>query len=139
MLIEVKAKVKRLVDDRTRSKTETFLTDKEVYGEAELAVMQLLASETDVAEYSILSLKASPIKELYNVEENGAEGADTYVATLVDSFTDDKGNVKAIKYKVLLWADSIAQANQRTQAFVRQGYDLFVEGLSAKEITYINV
>lgn len=134
MLIEVKTKTKRTIDNKTKTYSETYLVDKELFAEAEYAVMQhLSAAEGGIVSYEIGGLKLSPIKELYHV----GEGENTYISTLIDSFTDDKGNVKTNKYKVLLWADSIAEANTRSQAFAREGYDMKVEGLTEKEITYL--
>lgn len=133
MLIEVKVKVKRTIDNKTKSKSETYLTDKQVFGEAEYAVMQTLSKETGVVDYEIQSIKLSPIKELYNIED----GENTFITTLIDSYIDDKGNEKTMKYKVLLWADNLTTANQRTQSFTKQGYDLTVEGLTQKDIIYL--
>jgi acyl-coenzyme A synthetase/AMP-(fatty) acid ligase len=54
------------------------------------------------------------------------------------SIIDDNGNEKPLKYKVLLWADSLTQANQRTVELARQGYDMHVEGLKEVEYEYLN-
>jgi len=133
MLLEIKVKVKRNVDNKTKIYCETYLTSKEVFAEAELAVMQHFSNETGVESYEILSIKVSNLKELYNINE----GENTYIVTLLDTFTDLEGNVKSLKYKVLLWADNLTQANQRTQNFVREGYEMTVESLTAKPIYYI--
>lgn len=133
MLLEIKTKTKRVVDNISKTYSETYLVNKEVFAEAELAVMGYLNNATGVESYEIQSVKLSPIKELYHIEE----GENTYITILTDTFTDDRGNVKTIRYKVLLWADSLAEANQKTQEFIREGYDLGVESITAKQITYI--
>ena len=50
--------------------------------------------------------------------------------------TDD-GTEKAMKYKVLLWADSLPEAMARTNVFSHQGYNMSVEGLKEMECTYL--
>lgn len=134
MLLEVKTKVKRHVDDSVKCYSETYLTDVQFFSEAEYAVMDFLHNDNTVESFDVQSIKVSPIKELYHIED----GENTYIATLIDSFTDDCGNVKSLRYKVLLWADSLTQANQRTQNFAREGYDMTVESLTAKPIIYLN-
>lgn len=133
MLLEIKTKVKREVDNKVKTYIETYLTSKEVFAEAEYAVMQYLQNETGIESFEIQSIKVSNIKELYHIHE----GENTYIATLIDTFTDLEGNVKTLRYKVLLWANDLTQANQRTQSFSREGYDMAVESLTAKPITYL--
>jgi hypothetical protein len=53
-------------------------------------------------------------------------------------FTDDDGNEKPIRYKVLLWADSLPEAMLRTAEIVRQGYDMAVEGLKEVDYKYLS-
>ena len=43
-------------------------------------------------------------------------------------------SVQELKYKVLLWADSLSEAMARTNVFSRQGYNMQVDGL--KEVNY---
>lgn len=138
MLIEVKAKVSRIIDSKLRKRTETYLIDKELYAEAEYAVMSSLANEQElgtVDSSEIVSLRQSPIKEIC---ENTMPGsAFTFIATLKDIFHDDNGNEKSMRYKVLLWANDLSQANQRTQQLARQGYDMQIEGIKQVEYEYL--
>lgn len=134
MLIEVKAKVARIIDGKTRKRNETFIVDNcQLFVEAEHAVMASLSEEQQmgsISEFEIQSLRISPIREV----NNQYTGESTFIATLKDVFVDDQGNEKALKYKVLLWADTLSEAMARTSVFVRQGYDMSVEGL--KEVDY---
>ena len=41
MLVEVKVKVARVIDSKTRKRTETFLLDKEFFAEAEYTVKSI--------------------------------------------------------------------------------------------------
>ena len=138
MLIEVKAKVSRIIDSKLRKRTETYLIDKELYAEAEYAVMSSLANEQElgtVESSEIVSLRQSPIKEI--CEDTMPGSAFTFIATLRDIFHDDNGNEKSMRYKVLLWANDLSQANQRAQQLARQGYDMQIEGIKQVEYEYL--
>jgi hypothetical protein len=138
MLIEVKAKVSRIIDSKLRKRTETYLIDKELYAEAEYAVMSSLANEQElgtVDSSEIISLRQSPIKEI--CEDTMPGSAFTFIATLKDIFHDDNGNEKSMRYKVLLWANDLSQANQRVQQLARQGYDMQIEGIKQVEYEYL--
>lgn len=135
MLIEVKVKVARIVDGKTKKRTETFLVDKEVFASAEYDVMVSLTQEQEVgtvSSYEIQSLRMSPIKEV--CEETMPGSALTFIVTLRDIFHDDDGNEKSLRYKVLLWANDLSQANERAHNLVHQGYDMQIEGI--KEVEY---
>lgn len=135
MLIEVKVKVARVVDGKTKKRTETFLVDKEVFASAEYDVMASLTQEQEVGtvnSYEIQSLRMSPIKEV--CEETIPGSALTFIVTLRDIFHDDDGNEKSLRYKVLLWANDLSQANERAHHLVHQGYDMQIEGI--KEVEY---
>jgi hypothetical protein len=135
MLIEVKVKVARIVDGKTKKRTETFLVDKEVFASAEYDVMASLTQEQEVgtvSSYEIQSLRMSPIKEV--CEETMPGSALTFIVTLRDIFHDDDGNEKSLRYKVLLWANDLSQANERAHHLVHQGYDMQIEGI--KEVEY---
>jgi len=138
MLIEVKAKVSRIIDSKLRKRTETYLIDKELYAEAEYAVMSSLANEQElgtVDSSEIISLRQSPIKEI--CEDTMPGSAFTFIATLRDIFHDDNGNEKSMRYKVLLWANDLSQANQRAQQLAHQGYDMQIEGIKQVEYEYL--
>lgn len=138
MLIEVKVKVSRIIDAKTRKRTETFVIDKEVYAEAEYTVMANLSSEQElgtVESFEILSLRQSPIKEI--CEDTMPGSAFSFIVTLRDIFHDDNGNEKSLRYKVLLWANDLSQANQRAHLLVHQGYDMQIEGIKQVEYEYL--
>ena len=109
MLIEVKVKVARIIDGKTRKRTENFVVDKEFFAEAEYAVTENLNNEISqgiVDSFEIQSLKISQIKEV----APQFDGDDTFIATLKDIWLADDGTEKSLKYKVLLWADDLTQA-----------------------------
>ena len=137
MLIEVKAKVARIINSKTRKRTETFLVqDCDLFSNAEYRVMSSLVHEQEeetVENFEIQSLKISQIKEV----ADQFTGEYSFIATLKDIFHDDEGNEKTIKYKVLLWADNLTQANQNVHQLAREGYDMQIEGIKQVECEYL--
>lgn len=136
MLIEVKVKVSRNIDNKIRKKTETFLLDKELFSEAEYAVTAALSEEQSshmVESFDILILKQSQIKEVCNQ----FQGNNSFIATLRDIWLETDGTEKYLKYKVLLWADTLTEANSRVQQLARQGYDMLIESLKQVDYTYL--
>ena len=133
MLIEVKTKVTRIEGKKYKRIITTFILDKEFFSQAEYTVTELLDNEEKngtVFDYEIQSLKCSSIKEL----ATQYTGENTFVVTLTDVFTDDEGNEKPLKYKVLLWAKDLSEAWERTKELSEQGYNMHIEGI--KEVPY---
>lgn len=136
MLIEVKTKVSRTVDNKIRKRLETYLIDKSFFSEAEYAVTARLTEEQQshlVESFEIQSLRISPIKEVYT----GYQGEQTFIATLKDIFLADDGTEKATRYKVLLWANSLTEANSYVQQLIHQGYEMQVESLKQVDYEYL--
>ena len=136
MLIEVKVKVARIIDGKTRKRTENFVVDKEFFAEAEYAVTENLNNEISqgiVDSFEIQSLKISQIKEV----ASQFDGDDTFIATLKDIWLADDGTEKSLKYKVLLWADDLTQANSHIQQLAREGYDMQIEGIKQVDYEYL--
>ena len=134
MLIEVKAKVSWIIDSKIKRKQETYILDKEVFAEAEYAVMNILnthQTEGTVDSFEITGLKQSVVKEIIT----DYTGDHSFIATLRDTVHQDDGSEKQIKYKVLLWANNIAEAMNHAREIVQQGYDMQIDSL--KEVNYI--
>ena len=139
MLIEVKVKVSRIIDSKTRKRTETFLLDRELFTQAEYAVMTGLSQEMElgtVESFEIQSLRISPIKEV--AEQFNTATSVTYIATLKDIWLADDGTEKNLKYKVLLWAEDLTQANRNAQQLAREGYDMQIEGIKQVDYEYLS-
>lgn len=114
MLIEVKAKVAWKIDGKVKKKIETYILDKEVFAEAEYEVMSHLEqykSDGEVEDFEITGLKLSVVKEIITQYA----GNYTFIATLRDTTILDDDIEKTIKYKVLLWANNIAEAMTHTR------------------------
>lgn len=136
MLIEVKVKVVRIIDGKTRKRTETYIVDKELFSEAEYMVMSRLTQEQTegtVESFEIQGLKISQIKEV----AGQFNGEFTYIITLKDIWLDDDGTEKYLKYKVLLDADDAADATSNALQLARQGYDMQVEGIKQVDYEYL--
>jgi hypothetical protein len=143
MLVEVKVKVARIIDGKTRKRTETYLKEGcELFVEAEQAVMRKLTDEQTgglIDEFEIQSLKISPIKEVCDqwIDDYTLSGYPPFLATLKETYHLDDGSEKTLKYKVLLWANSHSQALQRVQELARQGYDMQIEGIKQVDYEYL--
>lgn len=137
MLIEVKARVSRIIDGKDRKKTETFLVqDCDLFSNAEYRVLTSLIREQEegfVSCSEILSLRQSPIKEVCTQ----FQGDCTFIATLKDIFHEDDGTEKTLRYKVLLWANSLTEANHNVQLLSREGYDMQIEGIKQVDYEYL--
>lgn len=137
MLLEVKVKVTWIIDSKPKKRTETYLIEKEVMAEAEYAIMSKLTgyqNEGTLREFEIQSIKLSPIKEI-NLQYQGEH---SYIASLKDIFLQDDGTEKAIKYKVILWANSISEAMNHVREIAQQGYDMQIESLKEVDYYYID-
>ena len=139
MLIEVKVKVARVIDNKTRKRTETYVIDNcELYSNAEYRVMSVLIHEQEegtVESFEIQSLRLSQIKEIDDQTINNS--LPSFIATLIDIFHQDDGTEKKLKYKVLLWADNLTAANRRANELSHQGYDMQIEGIKQVDYEYL--
>lgn len=138
MLIEVKVKVTWIIADKVRKAIETFILDKEVFAQAEYEVTSQLNAYLDqgtVADYEILGLKLSTVKEIITQYE----GEYSFIAALRDTFTQDDGTEKIIRYKILLWANNISDAMAHIREIARQGYDMQIDSLKEVKYTYLNI
>lgn len=136
MLVEVKVKVSRNIDNKIRKRTETYIINKEFFSEAEYKIMSDLNEEGNsklLENYEIQSLKLSSIKEI----ALQYQGDFPFIATLKDIWLDTDGTEKQLKYKVLLWAGNLTEANTRVQQLAKQGYDMQIEGI--KQVDYIYI
>ena len=136
MLIEVKTKVAWKIDNKIKKKLETYIIDKEIFAEAEYAVMKLLndaINDSTVESFEITSLRLSVVKEIITQYD----GESSFIATLRDTMLQDDGSEKQIKYKVLLWANNISEAITHTREIAQQGYDMQIDSLKEVNYTYV--
>lgn len=125
MLYEIKA---RYTADDDKSVKVHYLLDAGLFAQAEVKVYEQLKDKADV---DVISIKRSTIKEVIKIDND----LDYYVATISDTYTDDKGNEKIIRYKQLLPAATIGEAQEAINDYLKQGYDM---RLDAIKLTTIN-
>lgn len=113
MYYEFKIKTKRETPRGVKEVTELYLTDCELFAEAEHAGMSLTAGKGDV-----VAIYRSDVKEIVNPNETDG---DYYKATVVDVFTKDDGTTKEIKYRVLVNAADLQNATNIVREYMRQG------------------
>lgn len=137
MLIEVKAKVARFTESKPIKRTETFIVeDCELFSQAEYRVLSTLIHQQEegtVESFEILSLRQSPIKEVYGP----FQGEHPFLATLRDIWLADDGTEKSLRYKILLWGSNLTEANADIHRLAHQGYDMQIEGLKQVDYEYL--
>lgn len=106
-----------IVDSKGNDKsvTEDYLCDVELHGEAEMKGFELFNGECDVT-----SVKRLPALREFVNEEPEYE-TDIFMATLIDTFTDEDGNESETKYNVAVYARDINDANKLLNEYLRQG------------------
>mgnify|MGYP002859636961 CR=1 FL=1 len=138
MLIEVKVRVARVIDGKARWRTETYILDREFFSNAEYTVTEVLNAEQQqglIEDFYILSLRQSAIKEID--EQTIDNNRPSFIATLIDIFLQDDGSEKKMKYKVLLWAENLTEANHRANELSHQGYNMLIESIKQVDYEYL--
>ena len=117
MIFEVS--IKHLVTDKKGNDKEVatkyFVENQELFAEAEQKALELPLRNIDVTD-----IKRSKLREFAN-NPTGAENEAIYIATIVDTFTDEKGNEKKMQYPVGLYAISLTDANKVVTEYMAQG------------------
>lgn len=134
MLIEAKVKVTKLTDGKYKKFIRTYLMDREFFSQVEYTVTDMLDRE-GVYDFEIYNLKWSTIKEVCDETYDARKAS--YVATLKATYIMDDGTEKATRYKTLLWAENLADANVVAQQLFRQGYDMVIEGIKQSDYIYV--
>lgn len=115
---EVKVKTKR-VDRKTMQEKDVVVhyitAADEVLAPSELKALQACPGDSDV-----IAVFQSSVREIVNEKDCGKP---FFKATLMQVFTTDSGAEKETKYRVLVHADDIREANDILQGYVKQGLD----------------
>ena len=125
MLYEIKA---RYTADDDKTVKVHYLLDAELFAQAEATVYEQLKDKKDV---DVVNITRSTIKEVIRVDND----LDYYVATLSEIYIDDKGKEIIFRYKQLIPAANIGEAQKAITEFLEQGYDM---DLDAIKLTTIN-
>ena len=126
MYYEITDRVKRVKDDGTEKEVnERYITDCLTFAEAEQKGME--AYSADNTDGDVVAVKRSNVKEIVNENEDKQH---YFKATIVDTFIDDNGNEKELKYYVLIRADNLTEATAKANEYMRQGLeDLRLDGI----------
>lgn len=116
MYYQIKLK-RTIIDNRGNDKTinEDYLCDVELHGEAEMKGFELFNGECDVTTVK----RVQNLREFVNEEQE--YDTDIYMATLIDTFTNDDGNESETKYNVAVYAKDINDANKLLNEYLKQG------------------
>lgn len=135
MLYEITTKVTRFKKNRSNNEvcekevTERYITDCELFSEAEYAGMK---TYKDASDGDVITIKRSNVREIYNESD---EKDYYYKATISAKTIDDKDNEKEQKYYVLIKADNLTEANSKANEYMRQGLgDMVLDGLVKTKI-----
>ena len=129
MFYEIKLKVqKENAKGEMKEVAERYITNVELFAEAEQKGMEMYNNECDV-----FSIVRSKVSEIVN-ESDKTEENHFFKATITDVFTDDSGNEKETKYFVLVAAKDIPEANKRMEDYLRQGFDMKLDGIVKTKI-----
>ena len=123
MMYEVKARY----TEGDKTVKVYYLLDAELFGEAEAKAYEKLQDHMDV---DVVSIRRSAIREVIRTDNLRSY----YCATIATVFVDSEKE-KTIKYKILLPAATIEEAQKAVSEFLQQGYDM---RLDAIKLTTIN-
>lgn len=123
MFYHIKVKFDALNESgkQVTKKEEYLVKDCLLHAEAESKGYEY-ASEYQLENYDVTSVKRSNIREFINEEPTDGIDWNIYVATIGDIFIDEvSGKEKELKYHVGVYDSSIADATQKVQDYMRQG------------------
>lgn len=131
MLYEITTKVKKTQEDGSEKEvTERYITDCELFAEAEHAGMHSYADYQQ--EGDVIAIKRSNVREIVNEQDDKDY---YYKATIVTKTIDDKENEKEQKYYVLIRADNPTEAINKAYEYMKQGLDdMVLDGLVKTKI-----
>lgn len=115
MYYEIKLKVDKETPKGVKETVEQFVTDCDLFSEAEARGFGLYKGACDVT-----GIVRSAVREIVNPT---VEGKSYWRATIVDVFVEDDGTEKETKYKVLVAADDMQEATRLVNDYMRQGLE----------------
>lgn len=88
-----------------------------------------------LTDFDVVAIKRSRIYEVANKRTDDNESL--WLAELQDTFTDDDGNEKIVKYKILFYAKTFESAKTFITTYSEQGYNM--ELVSLKLTKFVDV
>lgn len=136
MLYEITTKVTRFKKNESNNEvcekevTERYITDCELFSEAEYAGMKTYKDASGGGD--VIAIKRSNVREIVNEQDDKDY---YYKATIVTKTIDDKENEKEQKYYVLIRADNATEAINKANEYMKQGLDdMVLDGLIKTKI-----
>ena len=128
MYYEVKVKIeKENAKGELKQVTEHYIVDNcELFAEAEAKALEEFNKYCDV-----FFVCRSKIKEIVNQKDIDKP---FFKATIVDVVTDDNGEEKENKEVVLVCAKNVKEATAVMEEFLKQGYDMRLDGIVKTKI-----
>lgn len=96
----------------------------DVFAEVENLLYEKFADENSL---DVIAVKRSKIKEIANVRKY--EDEKVYLSEVEDVYTDDNGEEKSLRYKILFYAKDFDGAKAFISEFIKQGFDMTLVGL----------
>lgn len=127
MLYEIKLTRTPKNGESTDTK-EHFILDAELHADAETQGFELYPDHV----VDVTAVFRSDIKEIVNDIESDEEHF--YKGTVCDVTVDENGKEKTLKYKMLVAASSVAEATERLNTHLKQGYDMRLDGVVRSRI-----
>lgn len=119
MLYEITTKVTRVQEDGSEKEVaERYITDCELFSEAEYAGMKTYKDSS--GDGDVVAIKRSNVREIVNESDDKDY---YYKAKIVTKTIDDNENEKEQKYYVLIRADSLIEATNKANEYMKQGLD----------------
>ena len=123
MLYEITTKVTRFKNESNnivceKEVTERYITDCELFSEAEYAGMKTYKDASGGGD--VVAIKRSNVREIVNASDDKDY---YYKAKIVTKTIDDNGNEKEQKYYVLIRANSLIEATNKANEYMKQGLD----------------
>lgn len=130
MYYEFKIRATKDTPKGEKEVTEQYITDCELFAEAETKGMELTNGKGDV-----IAITRSNVREIVNPD---VISKTFFKATIVDIFVNDNGDEKEQRYRVLVAADSVQEATHITQDYMKQGLqDMRLDGVVKTKILEI--
>lgn len=127
MFYELSIKVTRMdKNGNDKEVVEKYITDKNLFYEAECVGLELYNSDCDV-----VAIRRSKITEIINAKEVEKP---FFKAVVCDTFLNDDGSEKEVDYHILVCAKDIKGATERVLDYMKQGYSMELKSISRTKI-----
>lgn len=100
-------------------KERHIIDNAQTFGDCEETMLELCQEYTDL---DVVAIKRSKLQEFANQRKSPQDRI--FVADLEDTFVDDDGNEKEMKYSIAFYALDISDAYSFITDYIKQGYNM---------------